>query len=227
MLIFAIAGIGIGLAQNYQDVVSLKNGSVIKGVIIEQVPNQSIKIQTADGSIFVYQMAEVEKISKELPTTRQLYSNGLAPRMTANFQDAFLQTPCYKGFFDFGYTFGVGYSDGTGRLAISTTHGAQINPYIFLGVGMGVNYYTYLQTYGIPFYVDARANLLKGKMTPFIDFRVGYSVGDFRGLYLTPSFGGNFGFGRKNGVSLALGYELQRLYMLNTSGISLKLGVNF
>ncbi|HOT15038.1 MAG TPA: hypothetical protein PK252_09785 [Bacteroidales bacterium] len=53
------------LAQQYIDVVYLKNGSVIRGVIMEQVPNQSIKIQTADKSIFVYNMDEVDKILKE------------------------------------------------------------------------------------------------------------------------------------------------------------------
>jgi len=36
----------------YEDVVYLKNGSVIRGMIIEQSPNQSITIQTADRKIF-------------------------------------------------------------------------------------------------------------------------------------------------------------------------------
>jgi len=45
--------------SNYQDAVYLKNGSVIRGVIIEQVPNKSIKIEMADKSVFVYQRSEV------------------------------------------------------------------------------------------------------------------------------------------------------------------------
>jgi len=48
-----------------KDVVYLKNGSVIKGEILEQIPNQSVKIQTSDGSIFVYPASEVEKITRE------------------------------------------------------------------------------------------------------------------------------------------------------------------
>lgn len=52
-------------AQNYQDVVYLKNGSIVRGVVVEQVPNQSIKIETADRSVFVYRMDEVEKITRE------------------------------------------------------------------------------------------------------------------------------------------------------------------
>jgi len=52
-------------AQATVDVVYLKNGSVIRGMIIEQVPNESLKIQTRDGSVFVYAISEVEKITKE------------------------------------------------------------------------------------------------------------------------------------------------------------------
>ncbi|MCX7985258.1 MAG: hypothetical protein N3A63_10200 [Bacteroidetes bacterium] len=51
--------------QTIKDVVYLKNGSIVKGTIIEMIPNQSIKIQTGDGSIFVYSMAEIDRITKE------------------------------------------------------------------------------------------------------------------------------------------------------------------
>jgi len=49
----------------YQDVVYLKNGSVIHGMITEQVPNISLKIVTNSGDIFVFKMEDVEKITKE------------------------------------------------------------------------------------------------------------------------------------------------------------------
>ncbi|MDR0874268.1 MAG: hypothetical protein LBN27_12530 [Prevotellaceae bacterium] len=50
---------------DYQDVVYLKNGTIIHGTIIEQVPNQSLKIETQGGNIFVYQTEDIEKITKE------------------------------------------------------------------------------------------------------------------------------------------------------------------
>ena len=75
-LIFAIAGGKKGGSSTqsnnepdnsqYRDVVYLKNGSIIRGMIIELTPNVSVKIQTKDGSIFVYKMEEVEKITKEI-----------------------------------------------------------------------------------------------------------------------------------------------------------------
>lgn len=53
--------------NNNQDVVYLKNGSIIRGEIIEQIPNKLIKIETTDRNVFVYQMDEIEKITKEIP----------------------------------------------------------------------------------------------------------------------------------------------------------------
>jgi len=52
--------------QQFQEVVYLKNGSIIRGTIIEQVPGKSLKIQTVDGNVFVYEMEEVEKVAKEI-----------------------------------------------------------------------------------------------------------------------------------------------------------------
>jgi hypothetical protein len=63
------------------EVVYLKNGSVIRGTIIEQVPNVKLKIQTHDGNIFVYNFDEIEKITKE-PST---LSNGINNNFNNNF----------------------------------------------------------------------------------------------------------------------------------------------
>lgn len=52
-------------AQTIRDVVYLKNGSIIKGSISEQIPDSIIKITTTDGNIFTYPFAEVEKIVRE------------------------------------------------------------------------------------------------------------------------------------------------------------------
>ena len=52
-------------AQQMEDVVHLKNGSIVRGTIIEQIPGGLLKIQTQDGSVFVYIMGEIAKISKK------------------------------------------------------------------------------------------------------------------------------------------------------------------
>ena len=51
--------------QYYQDVIYLKDSTVVKGIIIEQVPNQTYKIKTADNEVFLFKIDEIEKINKE------------------------------------------------------------------------------------------------------------------------------------------------------------------
>lgn len=50
--ILTIAMFGVTIkAQQMQEYVHLKDGSVIKGVIVEQIPDSLVKIKTANGSI--------------------------------------------------------------------------------------------------------------------------------------------------------------------------------
>jgi len=51
--------------EQMQDVLYLKNGTIIRGDIIEQIPNQTIKIAASDGSLFVFLTSDIEKITKE------------------------------------------------------------------------------------------------------------------------------------------------------------------
>ncbi len=52
-------------AQQYEDIVYLKNGSVIHGIITEQLPGKSFKIKTKDGNIFIFKMDEINNMTKE------------------------------------------------------------------------------------------------------------------------------------------------------------------
>jgi hypothetical protein len=68
-----------------EDVVYLKNGSIIHGIIVEQIP-KSIKIRTEDGNIFVYSISDIEKMTKE-PSTNIIPSDGEVgvPNKTADY----------------------------------------------------------------------------------------------------------------------------------------------
>ena len=52
-------------AQQMEDVVHLKKGGLVRGIIIEEVIGESLKIQTRDGNVFVYTMDEIAKMSRE------------------------------------------------------------------------------------------------------------------------------------------------------------------
>ena len=84
-------------AQQIQETIYLRNGSVIKGNIVEQIPNGSVKIQIADGSLLVYQMSEVERITKENNLLRKKgVIEGLILALT---QDIILQLKAVVGVF--------------------------------------------------------------------------------------------------------------------------------
>jgi hypothetical protein len=86
----------IAFAQsNYQDVVYLKNGNIIRGVITEQIPDVSLKIETPSGSVFVYKIDEVEKITKERITTPQTQSVPTTPSQssTSNYENTSTTPP--------------------------------------------------------------------------------------------------------------------------------------
>ncbi len=67
LIIIALLLFGnVCLAQeNWQDAIFLKNGSVVRGTIVEQVPNKSIKIQLSNGETYQFEMDKIEKMSKE------------------------------------------------------------------------------------------------------------------------------------------------------------------
>jgi hypothetical protein len=76
-------------AQEMQDVVYLRDGSVIRGTIVEQVPGVSLLIQTVDGNRFRYMLDQIERIAREPSTTLsarpavQLKSPGAAGVLSA------------------------------------------------------------------------------------------------------------------------------------------------
>jgi hypothetical protein len=74
IVIFIITNLSVFAQQVMEDVVYLKNGSIIHGTIIEQVPGKTLKIKTHDGNIFVYSLDEVEKMTKETSTNPVLNS---------------------------------------------------------------------------------------------------------------------------------------------------------
>lgn len=66
LFLVCLMGMTFAFAQTQlQDVVYLKNGSIVRGDIIEMVPDETVKIQTFDGSVFVFSYADVEKFTKE------------------------------------------------------------------------------------------------------------------------------------------------------------------
>lgn len=125
----------------------------------------------------------------------------------------------YKGFIEGGYTrfTGIsGYSQevpeyDAGKIDWTTTHGYQINPYLFVGAGVSLDCYTRYTKFSMPIFADVRVTPLKGNITPYIDVKGGYTgIGWFKGLYFVPTIGCRFGLTNRTGLYVGLGYSLQQ-----------------
>ena len=157
------------VGSNAQNIVKLKNGSIIRGELIEYVPNEKISIKAQDGSIFVYNDDDVISITQE-------ERDPLNTKHNANYQNKYLAPRGYRGFIEInpfnatnqGYVFNI-----------KTTHGYQINHKFFVGGGMGM---TVDYTYGhvtVPIYAAFKGNVAEGP----VQFTYGVNVGAYYDPY--------------------------------------------
>jgi hypothetical protein len=133
----------------------LKDGSIIRGTIVEQIPNESIKLKTADNSVFVYETDEVERIRKEaIQESNQRESSGLKKG--------------YRGIAEVGYGFAVG-DYRLDRIMVNFVNGYQLNPHFFFGIGTGLRYYSEADNaMVVPFFADLRTYFMDRNFSPNI-----------------------------------------------------------
>lgn len=223
LLIFLLGCSFLSYSQSRMtDVVYLKNGSIIRGIIVEQVPNQSMKVRTSDGSIFNFGMNEIEKITKE-EAVRQ--KSAFFSSTDENIEE---YSGKFRGIVDLGYIAG-----GIKGPEFCFSLGGQINKFLFLGAGAGVEYATDLETVVIPIFADIRGYLMTGPIVPFIALRAGYSVVPeySGGFYCHPFAGVRFRTSGKKAVSLALGWSTNKYkiwyYSAKSNALTLKIGYEF
>ena len=189
---------------SYEDVVYLKNGSIIHGIIIEQIPNQSIKIQTRDGNVFVYKIDEVEKMTKEQAK--------ISKKINANSNNADLKQFGYINITEMNLGLGLGQTNGINFFGFQTINGYLINPNFSIGLGIGADIYP--SVIFIPIFADLRINFLKTKVAPFFSTGVGYSMTTDKinngGLLINPAFGVKFFVTTKTALNFSIGYKFQK-----------------
>ena len=280
------------IAQSYQEVVYLTDGSMIKGIIIEQVPDDYLKIETVNGKVYTIDMYDVEKITKERPGTqtrtqssgRRVYNNGWVQESSRRQNNGRVQSrnqynyagtsyrnkqsyyeeeddnysendyyyfpnKGYKGFIDIGYSYGTGSRvgstemSGENRFEFSTSHGILFTPYLFLGLGVGLHFYTGYNDDGnyysydkmvteIPVFMHLRSHFIDQKVSPFVDVKLGYTVYEVTGTYFAPAVGCRFAKGSRSAFWLSIGYTIQNIdeyqdMSASSNAISMKIGWDF
>jgi hypothetical protein len=167
-----------------EDVVYLKNGGVVRGIITEFISDKNLKIQTRDGKISDYEFKEIKMIAKEqIPVTSSPVSKG---NQTGDIQ---YNKPGYSHMAKIG-PFGLS------AYSLHIVNGYRFNPYFILGLGLGLDTYRGLgknedlnpstvnqgpgssasKDYFLPIYIDFRYNINKKKTTFFTFINLGYSI---------------------------------------------------
>ena len=187
-------------AQKQVEVVYLKNGSMIKGTVLEQnYSSNTIKVQTYDGSVFVYQMSDVEKVAKEATQSKDnRYDN------TNDENDIVYPNRGFR--FIMGVNTGASIADEYWKTCYYATWGGQIIPQLYIGAGvqLGVAFDSGGSAIAMTPYGNVRADFIKKKISPIVDVKMGASFIDWEGFY------GSWAAGvRINHCTFLLGYDLQ------------------
>lgn len=120
------------------------------------------------------------------------------------------------------------------RASVDFTVGYQFNPIYYLGIGQGFDLSLNKQESSGATYVRTKINFLDENTTPFLDFKIGYSFIEGKGLYINPNFG--FSFGRnKTAWNVSAGYSFQKAKVVKQNvqhdykyhGVVLRVGYEF
>ncbi len=182
ILSILISLFAFGQATNWEDVIYLKDGGIVRGTIIEQIPNKSFKIQTKDRNVLVYNIDLIEKITKE-EISPEISNKTIKPNNNK------LNTCKIKGFSnitEIGCVLGIGkmskelFPENKSQLvneeknfSLTTINGYQFNSHFFLGFGIGTEIGKYV--FNIPIFLDFRYYLLNNKVSPFAGCGIGYA----------------------------------------------------
>jgi hypothetical protein len=204
---------------NRKDVVYLKNGSIIKGFILEIIPNATIKIETADGSIFIFKMEEIEKTEKE-----EKVSTDKTPRTVVNEmpkEKADLRPTGYFIIARFGPKVSPAESDAL-DVSVGIINGIHVNEYVSFGVGLEASSFTFGSNLNssipvFPVFLDTRLYIPRERVNPMFGFQLGYSFTGNATLESNQSFYGDFVPGNNSGG----------LYMAACAGLRIAINKRF
>jgi len=185
-------------AQSKEDVVYLKDGSILKGKVIENVVNKKTTIEIVGHNIIVIPDSSIKLILMDQKIPAKESENKASPvEMAAN-------VSFYGG------------SDNSGGFTFITSYRFPFR--LAVGGGIGIEWFNHQQ---IPFIADVKYYFLKGSWSPYVYAQGGYSVplsqeGDdewmeFHGGALAGTGAGmRFNFSKRNALFFSLGYRYQK-----------------
>lgn len=183
--------------RNSEDVVYFKNGSIIRGEIIEQNGSESLRIRTVGRNVLVVRLDEVREIKREEIPDKKYYKE--------------------KGYVNLtGMSILPGGS--TSTASFQMVNGYQFNSRLSAGIGIGFVLYNDPLNL-VPLFLDIKYKFKEANSTPFVFFKSGYSfsvlpdenmeVESHRGGFMmNPGVGLQFDTAGGFGIYFTAGYNL-------------------
>lgn len=207
-LFFLCFCVGVQAQKELRDIVYLKNGSVIRGKVLEYDPQKTIKIKIVGETVLVYPSSDVLKIENK--NLQNINEKRVSQTIMVNTIGVFFATYGFRIF----PAWGVG---------IDYTVGYQFHRLFCLGGGLGVKL-----IYGsifFPVYANIRGYWFKTSASMYYDLDIGYGYAYSSGgiAYIRPAIGFRFASTKRVHMALDIGCDIQTYTVFP----SLRLGVTF
>lgn len=140
------------------DVVYLKNGSIIKGEILEINRDKELIILTTDNKKWIFHINEIDYVKHEKGTP----SGSLVNQLTKG----------YINFSGMGLLIGDKSNEQIAPFSVSMVNGYAINQHVSIGGGVGLEF---LEITSVPIFADTRYYIGQNRANPFVSLQGGYS----------------------------------------------------
>ena len=160
VFLILITSIKFTLAQKKEDVIYLRDGSIIRGIIQKNCTHNKISILNHAGDTWVFDTNKVDSVLNEKPfeyKALMFNQNGFE----FNINGVFLFRTTENA---------IGKSVIPG---INLLYGYKFNPYFSSGIGVGLEFYDQME---IPFFAELRLRWLNRTFSPLTLFKAGYTV---------------------------------------------------
>jgi hypothetical protein len=192
IMLFAIL-LAIGVQGQSTSVVTLKNGSVLKGQLIKN-DESGVRLRTRDGSTWNFTAEEVVSVEKYSPTVSR---TGFYNRTSLGVMGGDFFSP-----------------------SLHIVNGYSFNSHWEVGFGLGIETFTW--SGHVPLFLEGRYTLLEGRTSPFVSVMAGYAMPtrnqEFnKGGFTTGlQIGMTHYFSDHVGIVTSVGYRFAHLKQVNT-----------
>jgi hypothetical protein len=207
-----------------EDVVRLKNGSIIRGKILNTQADTVVRVETEGRNVWVFSVADVRNITEEPIPRAEFSQKGYVFALEMGVLSGRTRQTTW------GWGWPNTQSVPVNNFTFQVINGYQFNQYLALGAGLGIDAYNGAAI--TPLYLRVNGDVLPHRITPvyLLDAGYGFYSSVFNaettnnqsryrgGIMLNPAIGVRVHAGKHSSFLMSLGYRLQKYYVTTPVG---------